>query len=399
MNVKATFCFYNIIYMRFIFFISLIFSTLLSCKKEKDSSILTYSGDYKLKLNLSDSIKIRIDDSMAYRYISHQVIENDSTTILLIGDLNNNGFSMVDIDNEKLVKKISFEVTGPDGLGTSSGGRNFYYHNKDSIFIFNQRGKIIFLTDIDNSIKKRFNLNDFQQNEIGEIIVESRFMPTFNNGILSFCLYPVIPPYRNPNISNEPVYAEFNIENNTLKKGLFTYQNSHQTNKHPTYHYPSRVSNSSHYIFSNPFDNFFTLVDIKSGEILKKEFKSEYVKEYTPMLMILDKMREFDVTSTVNSTLLFNSQISQFYLIIELGIPFIDPNTGKQNQYEQKPFSVLVFDKDFNKLTEQRFEGGKYLVQNTFVGPKGLYLSKNNPLNPDFNENYYKYDVFTLEDN
>ncbi|PKP24636.1 MAG: hypothetical protein CVU03_11450 [Bacteroidetes bacterium HGW-Bacteroidetes-2] len=385
--------------MRKIILLSVLVLFFISCKNETSNLSQDKNNHYKFNLTLKDSIKIAIDSSMSYRYISHQLIETDSITFLLVGDLNNNGFTVLDLDNKKTIKKIFFDATGPEGIGSSSAGRNFYYHNKDSIFIFNQRRNELYIFNDDGIISESINLSNLINFEIGEVVVENKFMPSFKNEILSFCVYPIIPPYKNSKKSTEPIYVALDLKSKNLKKGLLTYEMSHLKNRHPAYHFPSRVAFPERDVFIFPFEMNITVTNKDNFEIVNYSFNSQYAKELTPMLDGFDKMKEYDVESTLNYALYFQTDNNLFYLIIDLGIPFIDPNTGKQNQYEQKPFVVLVFDENFNKLKEQKFEGSKYLIQNTFVGPKGLYLSKNNPLNPNFDENFYKYDIFALEGN
>jgi hypothetical protein len=60
---------------------------------------------------------------------------------------------------------------------------------------------------------------------------------------------------------------------------------------------------------------------------------------------------------------------------------------------EPRGASVMIFDEHFKKLGETTLEGF-YFFQASFVGPDGLYISKNNSHHPELEEDWFKFDVF-----
>lgn len=62
----------------------------------------------------------------------------------------------------------------------------------------------------------------------------------------------------------------------------------------------------------------------------------------------------------------------------------------------RQEFSVIVMNKDFQVIKEVKFPKDKYLPKMFFVGKKGLYISENNPSNPEFNENRLTFSCFEL---
>lgn len=64
-----------------------------------------------------------------------------------------------------------------------------------------------------------------------------------------------------------------------------------------------------------------------------------------------------------------------------------------------RPFAgVMVLDKDLTILTEYMFDEYEVVIDyNFFVGEKGLYLSVNNLLHPDYNEDEFRYLVLSFE--
>lgn len=375
----------------------LLFIIFLSCKENSGSEIEnTYSKDKKsCSLKLIDSIRFTIDNTMSYRFISHQIIKKGSSNYLAVGDLNTNGISIFSFKDKKIIQKIIFKYTGPNAIDAQTG-RSFYYHNKDSIFIFNGYVNMIYLSNDKGIIYDKYNISQ-NKDILGETIVTNRFMPSFYNKVLNICLYPIISPYRKKEKCTDPIYTDYDIYNKTNEIGKLTYEYAHQKNRHPIYQFPSRIDDSLRLVFLHPFKSELKIYDKTTETFSTKKFESKYIKEYTPFLDSFDKMKRFDVECTVNDVLFYSKTLKTFYAITKLSIPFINPATGRENAIRQKPFLVSVFDKDLNKISEHKFEGSKYLIQNSFAGPKGLYLCTNNPFNPNFNENTYSYDIYSCK--
>lgn len=54
----------------------------------------------------------------------------------------------------------------------------------------------------------------------------------------------------------------------------------------------------------------------------------------------------------------------------------------------------MVLGRDFKVIKEVRFPKDRYLPKMCFIGKKGLYISENNPANPDFDENKLVFSCF-----
>ncbi len=370
--------------------------TITSCNDTKEKTRL--SGKNKqIEFKIIDSIKIPINSNIKYTYNYQQVIENNDSTFLITANLNANGFIIFDLDNKKIMREINFKRNGPNGIEGSKDGRNFYYINKDSIFIIGQSTKKIFLTNINLTILKKINLNNLTNFDFGEAIVESRVPPKYLNNQLMISLFPLTPPYKLRENIEDPVSIYIDLNNEKVKKSKLTFNFADKKNRHPVYHYPTTIFSDSIDLYCFPFENKIYKFDKIKEQLDYITFKSEYLKEYTPMLTGFDKMNEYDITNTHNQLFIYDKYNELYYLFIELGIPLINENTGKRNSYYNKPYSLIVFNKNLKQLSEYKIAGSNYIISNSFVTKRGLFLFKNNPENKNtFDENYYKYDVFKL---
>ncbi len=76
-----------------------------------------------------------------------------------------------------------------------------------------------------------------------------------------------------------------------------------------------------------------------------------------------------------------------------------DLNLNNKDAYFNPPqFSIIIFDEHLIKIGEVMMEKNKYLFDNNFVGPEGLYLSKSHPLSYEFDEDILSFDIFVPEE-
>lgn len=368
---------------------------IIGCKEKSDGNKIISNTNYDQSLNIVDSLTIEIDNEISFMYNNTQILERDGELIAMIGDLNNNGFFEINLETASLGQKYYYNSTGPNGLGSNRNGNYFYYHNADTIFIFGKQAKKIFLTNSKSEIQEVYDLPPIANFELGELIVSTTRPVKFNNKqkTLSFVTYPTTAA-KISNSSEDPISLTFNIEEKTLTKSEITYSKTNKKNNHPIYVMPTVLFLKNKEIVLFPFDSKFYINDGNGWET--KNFKSDYIDTFTPMEGDLSEMRKYDVEGSYNFYLLSSEEDNYIFLISEIGIPYINNNTGENNLYEEKPFTVMVFDKNLNKISENKFPGGKYKTLNSFVAKDALYLSKNNPINSDFEESKYKYDILKV---
>lgn len=75
----------------------------------------------------------------------------------------------------------------------------------------------------------------------------------------------------------------------------------------------------------------------------------------------------------------------------------LEPNDNPitANRYRRE-FTIIVMNKNFEIIGETKFPKDVYYPQMSFIGRDGLYICRNNPKNPDFNEDKLIFDCFTI---
>ncbi len=130
-------------------------------------------------------------------------------------------------------------------------------------------------------------------------------------------------------------------------------------------------------------------------------FKSRYVtKEHRPInCNITGKKRMFHAYNNPNyRTIIYDPYKKVYYVFVILPVSkkLFDRT---ENPFTISPFSIIVFDEKFNKLTEKKIEGGIYFFDEFFVTEEGLWINKNSPHYKDFNEDVLRFDLFQLISN
>jgi tRNA(Glu) U13 pseudouridine synthase TruD len=110
-----------------------------------------------------------------------------------------------------------------------------------------------------------------------------------------------------------------------------------------------------------------------------------------------DEIPSFLIESFSNKKLLFNEVNNYTYLFVSHKIPLIDGEEKVENTIYSKPFSILIFNKKYEKIYEKKFDGNIYNVELSFITNKEVFLSLNNPKNENFDENYFGYEIFQLK--
>jgi hypothetical protein len=144
-----------------------------------------------------------------------------------------------------------------------------------------------------------------------------------------------------------------------------------------------------------------SLVVVENGVALKKLAKSNFKdEEMKPFQMVPNKDQNMEkiIQSTKYYGIYYDEFRDVFYRTVQHPGVF-DKNGIPKEMDGLRNFSVIVLDRDFNKLKEVTFPGGIYNIYRAFVGKRGFYLPKNNVMNPDLKEDTLSIDIFDFTAN
>ena len=102
---------------------------------------------------------------------------------------------------------------------------------------------------------------------------------------------------------------------------------------------------------------------------------------------------------TLYQSLLYDPYREKFYRMVRSGVENPDDMYGQDETFIARypvKFSIFVLDQNLNPEKEVRFEGTKYDFNRYFIASDGFYLSLNNPENPEFDENFLRFERILL---
>jgi len=151
-------------------------------------------------------------------------------------------------------------------------------------------------------------------------------------------------------------------------------------------------------------DHEIQVFDMASETIVqRKEVKSFHVNKFNMVNEIPPREKALSnlFSSDRYKNLLYDKYRNVFYRFF---LPSFDPE-NLEEEYNHldlefsRPYSgVMVLDSELNIIGEHIFDKFQvYTTNNHFVGEKGLYISANNPFNPEYDEDMLRYLIFTTE--
>jgi hypothetical protein len=300
----------------------------------------------------------------------------------------NNSIHFFDYKNKKETNRITFPFEGDDGV---SAIYSFYFHNEDSIFIYN--GSHVILSNMQGEIQKRIKI-------AGEttawIIAETRAPLTYDNGKL----YGVAPRL-GEETKTYPHTISINIEKgditeldiNTIplnkkdgngiwgtlydmvyylylpskKKWVYSFENNN-------YIYVTNFKNNANYkAKSKKFDTipppFKTKMDLEYIETLKKEYPTNAYYQYNSFGHLV-----------ANDSHLFR---------------YVYHKSEAPEKSRGVSIVILDIEENFKRIGEFFLENAEdYYLYMSFATPEGLHIARRDPENEDV----LTFDVFQVEE-
>jgi hypothetical protein len=373
-----------------ILFILLILA--LSCKQEprKVNEVVT--------LKKYEQYTIPIDSStLPQTKALFSFVENSKN---FIGYLNKNEILIFNLENRRLTKRILLEKEGVNGLGIVRG---FWYLNKDSIFITSSGNKNIFLINDSGEVINKYAYAKTYNNETTGVTFYSRSninTPLIKIGSKLYLTNYVLGNYNTlsqDDLSAYPVCVELNIETGESQFLPMKFPDDLwiKGKQEPSF---ARIFNGQEFIDSwRYYDKI--LVTRNHKDVSKKTVKSSSFDRLKPKPSFIDLFEyvKYLVESPAYLNIIYDEFNDLYYMFFYPGIE-IEAGQDVMKLWDNLPvFSVIILNSQFEKVGEVEMPRNTYFIENYFVTEKGLHLSRNHPLNRDFDENFLSFDVFKPE--
>lgn len=367
---------------------TLILLIIFSCSENK----------HKFSLRIADKISINALDSTNGKYYYESIYYDKLTHKEYFLWLNNlsNSIDFFSIDNGK----FRFCIT----INKSNKINEYYIKNLDSIFILYAGKNIIGLYNRKGDLLSEYNFNRFMKDSIffhSSISLESPFLFKFNN------FYFDITPFKSIDVKKYlrlPKLAIINIEKEHVLSVLKTvyFPKKYLDSIDYNFYTPSYcLSKDGKIIVSFEVSHKIYIYNSQNGSLIKTvQTKSKYLNKFNGKNKFtssnLKDDFKFQIVSPHYSGIYYDEYRNYYYRVAIHKQKLIDKH-NLPNHTGSNPWSIIIFDENFKKLSEIFIEGKKYFPH-IFITKKGLLLLNLKKYYAKQPNKYFDFDLLEINE-
>ena len=351
--------------MKHCFYILILFS-LFSCKeKEKKENKYLYT------LELSEDKIFKLDSETVQETQLIQLFTQNDSLYFSFSNAYDNSIVFYDFVSGSFVSKVKFEKEGQNGVGNFT---SYYYHTKDSIYIYHQWNEKIFLLNNQSMKYKDFDFKT--QSFHSETLSVPSPYPLTIAPMRKVENYMVCTgmQYNEDSKKNEPSTILYNINTGEIKFANHfpdLYKNK-QWGQVFAYRYACTTFNKNTMILSYGADHNITVYNIEEDKSEEFNAGTKYFSKINPFNFKANREAAIDhyMENLCYRNILYDEYRNLYYRFAYL--PY--PSYNKDDKYLRRPFSVIIIDSEFNIVGETLLPEFEYLILQTFVSPDGLHI-------------------------
>ncbi|MFN3997748.1 DUF4221 family protein [Algoriphagus sp.] len=369
----------------------------ISCKPSEESA--QESG-----LILLDTVNINLDGQSAPSLLFNQVTIRGEEELLVNLNQLSGSLDLYDLATGDLNQRVAIPSEGPNAIMGVSG---FYVLNSDSVFLFPKMSfNKMAISNLDGSIVNSFSPELPLNNEIGKILNHSstNSLPTFfHDGKIYFDQLTLKNTTQDGTLNPDfkvTGFVDFGADSiRLLENSGYPYSYLGKTfSIYAAVH--SRVLNDiGKLVYSWGALDSLVIVnsnwDIEKKVFSRSKFKSKDFPE-TPNAS-LEQELEAVIGNGYYGRVMFDPFRNLYYRFYHIGRTYSSETDNSIASIFKNDFSVLVYNQDFEFLSETKFEGKTYDFYQAFIGQKGLYLPKLNQFYDKLNEDYIVCDIYVAK--
>lgn len=381
-------------------FLLILLAIVFSCQTKEDKSAGIGSVN---DLVLADSLILSLDERSTPEFNYHQIGDFLDQESFINLNLVNNSLDFYNLSEGEIIHRIQFASEGPDRI-TNVGG--FYYHNEDSIFLL-QKMTIsnIKLIDIKGKIT----------NQLSPILPLDLEIP----GLINHFSTSLSPSY----FFQNAIYFDQGILKNTSAPGVlggdFRSSGRFDLNSDSVFLFPK--SGFPHFYKDKALPIYLSI----SSRVLGKNNEWIYSWNALDSILVYDlnmndrkaiysksKFKEKDIPNTPNASLevelevvisnthyckvLYDPYRKNYLRFVQIGRFFNPDQDNTIMSIFKNDFSIMLYDENWDFISESFFEGSKHNFYHAFIGQKGLYIPRTNPNFEGLDEDKVVFDIYDL---
>lgn len=375
------------IYIIFLFFIS------LSCTENKKNHVTLSKVDQTFSFTLDRHTRNWTLTLFVYK-------DKNGKEYLTFQNQGYNEILFYDLDTQSLQFKVTPEMSGNNGVGRVLG---YHIHNLDSIFL-----TIAGLQEIPIINKEAVVIDKLACELTTDSIPIKQFYSTssiYHPFIVNGNKLYILPGCNRWGKEN-PMCISLDLKSREVHRFPLNYPRfkgaDNKAKRAGVEESLSRCFNGKEFIYSFYYDEDIYITSMDQKTIKRKKVKSDYVNK---IILLDDYNQTLDLQSGFKiacensnyGNLLYDKYRNVYYRIaypeteIEKGV-----NCIELMQYGRKVFSIIILDKDFNKIGETLFPEYQYNSRMMFIREDGLYISSSHPMSPTFSDDILSFQKFEL---
>ena len=371
---------------------------LCSCQTKTEKP----SATYDIGLVEAKKITLPIDEKTYFLSKSIFQFEEDGKEYLHFENSRKGMYEIVtfDLDKQDVHHRLPIQPEGPNGIPAMYGSKP--YPDSKNYLIFQGMAFRISQMDGNGNVIRNYQLKS-PGRFVRVILSTFCYFPSFVRDSVLYFDQPVASRKKR-NLDNYPLFAGLDLRTGELGFAPLYFPTTFKGDY-------SHITSGDRFTYDyNYKEDRLVCSFIESDSIMVTDDLSN-VKWYNAKSLFLNSMTPYlnDMEEDVNDIiryeeapkywhLMYDKYRDVYYRFAEMPCELAkDEDPYDEFTPKAREFTVIILDKDFRIIGETKFPGNKYFYKMSFVGRDGLYISENNPANPEFDEDKLVFACFKLE--
>jgi hypothetical protein len=334
-------------------------------------------------------------DSVSLNYSVYPVYyDADTAHYYITGNKNQHSLDFYDLEKKKMIKRVHFAKDGADGIPNIGF---FAIKTWDSIVFLPKFQRQIVIANSTGKVLKRTNISIDFDDELRHSLNTPFVLKDDSIFVSKMKKKPSIEMVGMNTISGFNIYDGKFVEFGPKLPVAFEQRIAPVGGESPHFALVGTTISVRFGLLSVIYQ-----YDMKSNQTAIFPLKSKYQKQAITLSdytnhqnMVLEVGEKQDYEKSSYQKLMYDPYREVYYSIFVEGIPLFDEKTGKKNDYEDRPISIIIADKDFRYMGEKRLGVGYF--RNFLVTKDGLLVSNAHPKNPHYQEDMLSFTLFKLK--
>lgn len=375
-------------------YITCVFIFTVCCTFTEETSLnQTYSFEDTYTFEKTSEVRFPLDSVTPYYSRCSQYFTSVNDMLMAVENSSENRIYLYNLNTKELIKFISFEQDGPEGIGQMEG---FYIHTLDSIFVPSTNMQALFLLNQQGKVVKKYAYPKRERRDLLQIFFTTDAPAILFNHQLYFIPSSFGGTKENPknaivlDLKTETWEEKGNIPD-TYNKGFFGAINFYHS-------YYTYNPNKGIYVHSFPIDNYVYAYDLKDS--VKQYYAgSKYLKDVKPLSdnpfnALFEERSKYFKQSPSYLGIHYDQYRKFYYRIAQQPISDALINDPEPLKRGHKHFSIVILDENLQKVGEYSFKEKYTYGESIIAVPEGLMIL--NFKKCQQNEDYLYYDIFKI---